>query len=193
MPADPVRVDAPTLQDRLVQIISDYGCWSCNLDEPGEAARRVLDLLAEYRPQVIDGYEVEHDDLIGEWMVDGAVATPFEGVLLSEVTRLAERLDTLEAQLAAAEQGADAVHEALSESLRRMARELLAARGQVTQAVNIVHARLDTARLYAAGAATEAVRDSWTHVARVVEGLLDAFAAAGLPVGGETPEEETDA
>jgi hypothetical protein len=123
---DPVRVDAPTLQDRLRELV-----------EPGDK-------------------------------------TPTAVVIRAA----AERLDTLEARLTAERAEVDR----LSLDLATKVGLLHIARGQVTQAVNIVR---DWQRGWI-GSPSFAPE-------RLCELILDAFAAAGLPVGGETLEEsETD-
>jgi hypothetical protein len=134
-PTDPVRVDAPTLQDRLKR-----------------------DASVIY--------------LRSRWL-GSRVPTSVQ-----DMREAAERLDTLEAQLADERAEVDR----LSLDLATKVGLLHIARGQVTQAVNIVR---DWQRGWI-GSPSFAPE-------RLCELILDAFAAAGLPVGGETLEEsETD-
>jgi hypothetical protein len=132
---DPVRVDAPTLQDRL----RDYS------------------------------------GLVG-------------GEERATYLAAAERLDTLEAQLAARDE-LIAAYKAevvtLVEQAYNLATERDMLRGQVTQAVNI---REQDHEAFATILTTVSSR-----LGAVMRDANAAFAAAGLPVGGETLEEsETD-
>lgn len=135
---DPVRVDAPTLQDRPNLLYFAF----------------LVERLTTNR-------HLDHNEQRWcRWLVDAS-------------RDAAERLDTVEAQLT---QALDSEQAGWRNSAR-LKGEYEAERGQVTKAVDIVRSFV-------------AASVSGTPGRFTAEQILEAFAAAGLPVGGET--ETTD-
>jgi hypothetical protein len=201
--ADPVRVDAPTLQDRrkrldaLLDQAADEGAYTVRLSVgdlvgllgEGDAAAERLDTLEAQlaaaantlAAHVVEGHKLQEErDFARERTAD-------LGAALAEVR---EEYGVLEAQLADAQsderlyrRSFDNLHEAY-ELLRE---ESDALRGQVTQAVNIVREERDTSE-ETHRSTNDAQKWAFSRVeTEVLKRVLAAFAAAGLPVGGETP------